>query len=225
MTSGGPLAIVIAAWNRRHLEGMRREKTEVDFRSRKQVGSRKRFWKELGSKIDTKFSFWMKTFTLHVAVTLNPSNLYTARVPKLGYMYPWGYICLSEGVHSKIAIEEKNIIISISKYSNIQKFSEVWYFAQLFCHKTFKGRMLICQNGERVYGQKKVGKLWSILQYSRVMHSGVWIVQYLKSDINARKLLQTPSCLLRWVELVIHLQVCSTAVITAWIEHLISKCW
>jgi len=30
-------------------------------------------------------------------------------VPDLGYMYPQGYICRSEGVHSRFAIEEKNI--------------------------------------------------------------------------------------------------------------------
>jgi len=32
-----------------------------------------------------------------------------AGVPNLGYMYPWGYICLSEGVHLRLAIEGKNI--------------------------------------------------------------------------------------------------------------------
>jgi len=30
-------------------------------------------------------------------------------VPNLGYMYPWGYICLSKGVHLWLAIEGKNI--------------------------------------------------------------------------------------------------------------------
>ena len=30
-----------------------------------------------------------------------------AGVPNLGYMYPQGYICLSEGVHLRLAIEEK----------------------------------------------------------------------------------------------------------------------
>jgi len=29
-----------------------------------------------------------------------------AGVPKLGYMYPQGYICLSEGVHLRLAIRE-----------------------------------------------------------------------------------------------------------------------
>jgi len=27
------------------------------------------------------------------------SNFSSTGVPNLGYMYPWGYICLSEGVH------------------------------------------------------------------------------------------------------------------------------
>jgi len=30
-----------------------------------------------------------------------------AGVPNLGYTYPQGYICLSEGVHLRLAIEEK----------------------------------------------------------------------------------------------------------------------
>jgi len=30
-------------------------------------------------------------------------------VPNLGCMYPWGYICLSEWVHLRLAIEGKNI--------------------------------------------------------------------------------------------------------------------
>jgi len=32
-----------------------------------------------------------------------------AGVPNLGYMYLWGYICLSKGVHLRLAIEDKNI--------------------------------------------------------------------------------------------------------------------
>jgi len=31
-------------------------------------------------------------------------------VPNLGYMYPWGYICLSEGVHLRLTIEAKYIV-------------------------------------------------------------------------------------------------------------------
>jgi len=30
-------------------------------------------------------------------------------VPNLGYIYPQGYICRSEGMHLRLAIEEKNI--------------------------------------------------------------------------------------------------------------------
>jgi len=29
-------------------------------------------------------------------------------VPNLGYMYPQGYICLSEGVHLRLSTEEQN---------------------------------------------------------------------------------------------------------------------
>jgi len=32
-----------------------------------------------------------------------------AAVPNLGCMYPQGYICLSEGVHLRLAIGDKNI--------------------------------------------------------------------------------------------------------------------
>jgi len=36
-------------------------------------------------------------------------------VPKLGYMYPSGYICLSEGVHLRLSIPEgKNMFIHYS---------------------------------------------------------------------------------------------------------------
>ena len=34
---------------------------------------------------------------------------YIAGVPNLGCMYPQGYICLSEGVHLRLVIEEKSI--------------------------------------------------------------------------------------------------------------------
>jgi len=37
-----------------------------------------------------------------------------AGVPNLEYMYPQGYICLSEGVHLRLAIEEKSIFKKIS---------------------------------------------------------------------------------------------------------------
>jgi len=33
----------------------------------------------------------------------------SAGVPNLGYMYLQGYICLSEGVHLRLAMEDKNI--------------------------------------------------------------------------------------------------------------------
>jgi len=34
---------------------------------------------------------------------------FRTEVPNLGYMYSKGYICLSEGVHLRLAIEEKYI--------------------------------------------------------------------------------------------------------------------
>jgi len=48
----------------------------------------------------------------------NTRDLYSkSGVPNLGYMYPQGYICLSEGVHLRLAIEKKYIyIIFVSKY-------------------------------------------------------------------------------------------------------------
>jgi len=45
-------------------------------------------------------------------------DLYRTGVPNLGYMYPQGYICLSEGVHLKLAIEDKNIF-ACCLFSNI----------------------------------------------------------------------------------------------------------
>jgi len=47
-----------------------------------------------------------------IAEVLAPQS--TPGVPKLGYMYPSGYICLSEGVHLKLAIEGKNMFIYYS---------------------------------------------------------------------------------------------------------------
>jgi len=41
-----------------------------------------------------------------------------AGVPKLGYMCPYGYICLSEGAHLRLAIEGKKYVhtLFISNY-------------------------------------------------------------------------------------------------------------
>jgi len=40
-------------------------------------------------------------------------KLLKSEVPNLGYMYPQGYIFLSEGVHLRLAIEEKNILACV----------------------------------------------------------------------------------------------------------------
>jgi len=47
--------------------------------------------------------------SLYKQVPLQTSHLRSAEVPNLGYMYPLGYICLSEGVHLRLTIEEKCI--------------------------------------------------------------------------------------------------------------------
>jgi len=48
-------------------------------------------------------------------------------VPSLGYMYPQGYICLSEGVHLRLAIEEKHIFTYLL-FPNICTFISEYYF-------------------------------------------------------------------------------------------------
>ena len=58
-----------------------------------------------------------------------------AEVPNLGYMYPWGYICLSAGVHLRLAIEVKyiftyfllaNIYTYISEYYSQKPLSVIY---------------------------------------------------------------------------------------------------
>jgi len=44
-----------------------------------------------------------------------------AEVPNLGYMYRYGYICLSEGVHLRLAIEGKYIFT----YLHLQIFIDI----------------------------------------------------------------------------------------------------
>jgi len=53
-------------------------------------------------------------------------------VPNLGYMYPQGYICLSEGVHLRLSIEEQNIFAhdifpNICAYINEYSFQKSLY--------------------------------------------------------------------------------------------------
>jgi len=54
---------------------------------------------------------WQKCNKKILSCTWIVSRCKTTRagVPNLGYIYPQGYICLSEGVHLRLATEEKNI--------------------------------------------------------------------------------------------------------------------
>jgi len=47
--------------------------------------------------------------------------------PNLGYMYPQGYIFLSEGVHLRLAIEEKNIF-TYCLFPDIYTYISEYYF-------------------------------------------------------------------------------------------------
>jgi len=48
-----------------------------------------------------------------------------AGVPNLGYMYPQGYICLSEGVHLRLAEDKKNIFTYL--FPNIHTYITEYY--------------------------------------------------------------------------------------------------
>ena len=48
-------------------------------------------------------------------------------VPNLGYMYPQGYICLSEGVHLRLAENEKNIF-AYYLFPNIYSYVTAYYY-------------------------------------------------------------------------------------------------
>ena len=52
-----------------------------------------------------KLSFWNQG--LHGRLDIHTFHGYRPGVPNLGYMYPKGYICLSEGVHLRLAGDEK----------------------------------------------------------------------------------------------------------------------
>jgi len=61
-------------------------------------------------------------------------QLSRAGVPNLGYMYPQGYISLSEGVHLALAIEEKSIFIHYL-FPNIYTYISAYYFQKpLYAH-------------------------------------------------------------------------------------------
>jgi len=86
-------------------------------------------------------------------------------VTNLGYKYPQGYICLSEGVHLRLAIEEQNIFA----YNFFQRFIHTSVHIpfnyryvlivkciydnhdKMFCRKKFQGYMFICRNAEGLW--------------------------------------------------------------------------
>jgi len=51
-------------------------------------------------------------------------------VPNLGYMYPRGYICPSEGVHLRLAIEQKNMFTYYS-FPNIYTYISEYYLKKI----------------------------------------------------------------------------------------------
>jgi len=74
--------------------------------------------------------------------------------PNLGYMYPQGYICLSAGIHLRLAIEDKSTVyldymLFISKYLYIYQLIlipkviclllniSMNNHGKIFCHKKF----------------------------------------------------------------------------------------
>jgi len=59
---------------------------------------------------------------------------FRAGVPKLGYMYPQGYIYLPEGVHLRLSIEEQNIF-AYNLFRNIYTYvSEHSFQKSLYAH-------------------------------------------------------------------------------------------
>jgi len=46
-------------------------------------------------------------------------------------MYPQGYICLSEGVHLRLSVEEQNIF-AYNFFSNIYTYINEYYFQKSF---------------------------------------------------------------------------------------------
>jgi len=50
-----------------------------------------------------------------------------AEVPNLGYMYPQGYICLSEGVRLRLSNEEQNIF-AYDLFPNFYTYVSEYFF-------------------------------------------------------------------------------------------------
>jgi len=57
---------------------------------------------------------------------LKKCNHLSQRFPTLGTCTPWGYICLSEGVHLGLAIEGKNIFAYLL-FPNIYAYISEYY--------------------------------------------------------------------------------------------------
>jgi len=62
-----------------------------------------------------------------------PLQCHRAEVPNLGYMYPYGCICLSQGVHLRLAIEEKYIFTYLF-FPKIYTYISKHYFEKLLCN-------------------------------------------------------------------------------------------
>ena len=63
-------------------------------------------------------------------------------IPNLGYMYPWVYVCLSEGVHLRLAIEGKIYLhvyfqIFVRIPLNIIFKSQYMYIVKYICEKSW----------------------------------------------------------------------------------------
>jgi len=55
-----------------------------------------------------------------------------AGVPNLGYMHPQGYICLSEGIHLRLSIEEKIYLHNILFPNSYTHISEYYFQKSLY---------------------------------------------------------------------------------------------
>jgi len=79
-------------------------------------------------KLITKLTLiWL---TIHFSVIFKEKVAYAysrAGVPNLGYMYPQGYICLSEGVHLRLSTEEQNMF-AYNFFPNIYTYISYYYF-------------------------------------------------------------------------------------------------
>jgi len=79
----------------------------------------------------------MQVYTVDLPAKLQKIRQVRLEVPNLGYMYPQGCICLSEGVYSRLAIEEKIslhiIYFKISTYISVYYFQKTLYDYRQIC--------------------------------------------------------------------------------------------